>query len=75
MPELTWKTVVRTTWFPNLIIIVLLAWIVATNHGWLVSQDTTTFSEVKANAKRLDRIEKQLQAAEAERVERHAIKP
>ena len=72
MPELTWKTVIRVTWWPNLLMVLMLGWIISVNQGWMKSQDTTNFDQVKINTERLERIEQQLKTMEVERAARHA---
>lgn len=75
MPELTWKTVIRSTWWPNLIMVLMLGWIISVSQGWMKSQDTTNFDQVKANSDRLERIEQQLRTMEADRAARHGTEP
>lgn len=70
MMALSWQAVVRLTWLPNVIIVLLMVWLIATNQGLVGSIDRDNLqrlqqleehgtSVARDNQTRLERIEKQ----------------
>lgn len=57
MPELTWKTVIRATWLPNVIILILLAWLICTDQGWLRSQPKLNEARIRQIEDRMNQID------------------
>ena len=80
--EPTWKMLIRATWLPNVVILILLALLACTDQGWLSSRETKSQQGIEQNRRHLEQIEQRIDEIDkatvqwrAERADQHKRKP
>ena len=60
MEQPTWKMLIRSSWFPNALLFLLLSWLIITDQGGCNSQPKENSRQIEVNTKKLSVIEAQL---------------